>query len=76
MEEVSDTSTDCACFSESADSLDDLLESMDEQINNLNATVKAQNEEIEELKTRIENLKSIIKAHFCKDYLENICDCL
>ena len=74
MEEDSDTSG--SCYSESADSLDDLLESMDEQINNLNATVKAQNEEINELKTRIGNLKSVIKAHFCKDYLEIICDCL
>ncbi len=71
MEELSDTSTECNCFSESQDTIDNLLESMDEQINDLYAIVKTQNSEIEELKRRVENLKSIISSHLSQ-HLNNI----
>ncbi len=71
MEELSDTSTECHCFSESQDTIDNLLESMDEQINDLYAIVKNQNSEIEELKRRVENLKSIISSHLSQ-HLNNI----
>ena len=79
MEEISDTeldalsstSTECDCFSESQDTIDNLLDSMDEQINDLYAIVKTQKEEIEQLKSRIENLKSIITSHLSQ-HINNI----
>lgn len=71
MEELSDTSTEIDIFSESSNSVDNLLEEMDEQINDLYQICKCQKEEIEELKKRIDSLKSIIQSHLV-EHLNNI----
>ena len=73
MEELTDTetSTEIELFSESSNSVDNLLESMDEQINDLYQICKSQKEEIEELKKRIDSLKHLIQANLT-DHLNNI----
>ena len=66
MDILSDTSTEIDIFSESADSIDNLLQSMDEQINDLYEIAINQKDEIEELTTRVENLKSLISSHLAE----------
>ena len=68
---LSDTSTELNLFSESSNSVDNLLESMDEQINDLYQIVKCQKEEIEELKKRVDVLKNLIQSNLV-DHLNNI----
>ena len=70
MQDSDTSSSYCDCFSESSNSVDNLLESMDEQINDLYNIVKTQNEEIETLKARLDVLKSVIKSHL-QEYLHN-----
>ena len=65
------SSTEIDLFSESSDSVDNLLEEMDEQINDLYQICKCQKEEIEELKKRVDSLKSIIQSHLI-EHLNNI----
>lgn len=68
---LSDTSTELNLFSESSNSVDNLLESMDEQINDLYQIVRCQKEEIEELKARVDVLKNLIQSNLV-DHLNNI----
>ncbi len=72
-EALASTSTEIEVFSESCDSLDNLLEAMDAQISDLQQIVKEQKEEIEELKLKIENLKSIISSHL-HEHISKIID--
>ena len=73
MDTVSDTSTEIDFFSESADSIDNLLESMDEQINDLYEIVRTQKEEIDKLTKTVEFSKSILKSHLA-EHLNKILD--
>ena len=73
MDIVSDTSTEIDFFSESADSIDNLLESMDEQINDLYAIVRTQKEDINQLTKTVEFLKSTLKSHLA-GHLNKIID--
>ena len=73
MDIESDTSTEIDFFSESADSIDNLLESMDEQINDLYEIVRTQKEEIDKLTKTVESLKSILKSHLA-EHLNKILD--
>ena len=73
MDIESDTSTEIDFFSESVDSIDNLLESMDEQINDLYAIVRTQKEEIDQLTKTVECLKSVLKSHLA-EHLNKILD--